>query len=185
MSDIFQRIEKLRLHQNWTWAQVGEALGLKTAMLMMVKSGKRKLSDRAVYRLERAEEKAGIYLEPLPIEHDTGNISPLIFSGRLRKLMDAGNITQNYLAEVTGVTQGAVSGWLKGSLPKVEHIQKIADFFGCPIKLLLSDSEQKETGLRPKREDWEGRAIAAEHNLRALIKGLKELTERFEQDLNK
>lgn len=70
MSDIlFQRLENLRLHQNWTWAQVGEAIGVKTAMIMMIKSGKRKLSTKALFRLKQVEREVGLGPPPNEEHH--------------------------------------------------------------------------------------------------------------------
>ena len=67
MSDsAYDRLERLRSHHDWTWAQVGNAIGVKVPMLMMVKKEKRKLSSKAMRRLVDAEIAAG--LRPPPRE---------------------------------------------------------------------------------------------------------------------
>lgn len=62
-SRLFDRLEKLRSVQQLTWAQVAEKLGVKVAMLMMVKGGQRNLSERVLTRLEWAEFEAGLKLK--------------------------------------------------------------------------------------------------------------------------
>lgn len=67
-SDIFSRIENLRIKTDRTWAQMSDVLGLGVSMLMMVKSGKRGLSAKALYRLENAEREAGIAPPKVSVE---------------------------------------------------------------------------------------------------------------------
>lgn len=56
----WERIDNYRNKTGQTLDQVAEAIGLGKSMLMMVKSGKRHLSSKALYRLEQAELEAGI-----------------------------------------------------------------------------------------------------------------------------
>jgi transcriptional regulator with XRE-family HTH domain len=46
--------------QGLTWKQVAEKIGVGVTMLMMVKSGRRNLSNKTLYRLEQAEVAAGL-----------------------------------------------------------------------------------------------------------------------------
>jgi transcriptional regulator with XRE-family HTH domain len=59
-SPVFERLEKLRTNQQLTWSQVAEKLGVKVAMLMMVKGGQRNLSEKVLAKLEWAEVEAGL-----------------------------------------------------------------------------------------------------------------------------
>lgn len=59
-SALFQRLERLRSMQELTWNQVGQKLGVSVPMLMLVKTGRRNLSERVLARLQWAEVEAGL-----------------------------------------------------------------------------------------------------------------------------
>ena len=60
------RIERYMVRTGKTWAQVGADIKCSTAMLSMVKTGKRNLSKKALFRLEEAERVAGLS-PPTPV----------------------------------------------------------------------------------------------------------------------
>lgn len=49
-----------------TWEGLGQTLHITTAMLSMIKTGKRNPSKKLLFRLEEAERQAGI-LPPVPV----------------------------------------------------------------------------------------------------------------------
>ncbi|MFZ2279524.1 MAG: XRE family transcriptional regulator [Prosthecobacter sp.] len=51
--------------------------------------------------------------------------------------MSERNITQVILAQTVGVTQGAVSGWLNGGIPKMDKLIKIAETLQVPPEDLM------------------------------------------------
>lgn len=55
-----ERLERLRVHTQSTWDQVGERIGIKRAMIQHVKRGARQLSTKTLYRLHAAEVEAGL-----------------------------------------------------------------------------------------------------------------------------
>jgi transcriptional regulator with XRE-family HTH domain len=55
-----QRIDDLRMKLQLSWAETAAKVGLSESMLYQVKSGKKNLSDKALYRLEQAEREAEI-----------------------------------------------------------------------------------------------------------------------------
>lgn len=55
-----ERLERLRVETQATWAEVAEVLGLSQSMIYQVKSGARQLSTKAEHRLAVAERKAGL-----------------------------------------------------------------------------------------------------------------------------
>ena len=66
------------------------------------------------------------------------------FSRQLSLLMERNNISDGVLAKYVGVTRQSVMGWKKGSIPTVDKLQKIAEFFEIPISIFgYSFSEMK------------------------------------------
>lgn len=57
---VFKRLERLRRLQGLSWNEVGQKLGVGVGMLMMVKTGRRSLSEKVLARLEWAEVEAGL-----------------------------------------------------------------------------------------------------------------------------
>ena len=55
------------------------------------------------------------------------------FGERLSLLMKRHNITDGVLANYVGVSRQAVINWKKGAVPKIDKIQKIAEYFEVPI----------------------------------------------------
>ena len=54
------RLKRLRLHSQLNWDAVAERIGISTSMLYQVLRGDRELSDKAKWRLEFAEQEAGV-----------------------------------------------------------------------------------------------------------------------------
>ncbi len=76
----FARVQALRLKQGWTWEQTGKELGVSTAMLHLVKTGKRRLSQKVLFRLEQAEAHAGLRPPYQPEKLPSGMEKDVIFS---------------------------------------------------------------------------------------------------------
>lgn len=71
------------------------------------------------------------------------NEGSVIFVANLRRLIEERDITQTELAEAIGVTQGMVSNWLRGTnYPRIQTMQKIANYFNIPVTSLTSRSSQ-------------------------------------------
>ena len=64
----------------------------------------------------------------------------MIFAGELRKLMALKGHTQVNLADALDVAQSAVSNYLRGRLPRVEILHKIAKIYGVSIANLMRDN---------------------------------------------
>lgn len=64
-------------------------------------------------------------------------MSKLIFSERLIQLMEKAGVRQEDLAVATGVSQGAVSRWLSGSIPRSDKIWLIAKKLGVRVEDLV------------------------------------------------
>lgn len=71
------------------------------------------------------------------------------------ELLHKYGVTPYKISKETGISQTTLSNWKSGrSLPKVESMQKIADFFGVSLEYLLTGKEAdlKEPVLKPKDE---------------------------------
>ena len=77
-------------------------------------------------------------------------ISNNVFSQKLTALLDKNKTPQKDLAEVLGVTRQMVSLYANGqSLPDIDKLQKIANFYNVTVSYLLGGSDCKEA----KNED--------------------------------
>lgn len=57
---------------------------------------------------------------------------------KIQRLMDSRGITAYQLAKETGIAPSRFSQWKRGDCnPKVDKIQKIAEYFGVTIEYLL------------------------------------------------
>lgn len=69
------------------------------------------------------------------------------FSQRLSEIMSERNISAYRLAKEIAVHQTTIKNWLDGKTPRIEHMQKIADYFNVSIEWL--------TGASPYRTVFE------------------------------
>jgi len=64
-----------------------------------------------------------------------------IFKRKLPIYMDKARVRQIDLAKAVGVSKGTVSCWINGkSFPRIDTIQRIADFLGCLTDDLLFET---------------------------------------------
>ncbi len=55
-------------------------------------------------------------------------------------LMLKNNVTADKVAKATGILQSTLSDWKTGKYtPKLDKLQKIADYFGVPITYFLEE----------------------------------------------
>lgn len=58
---------------------------------------------------------------------------------RIRDLMDERDLNQNAVANIAGVSKGAVSQWFSGGFePKASSLAKLADYFGVSVEYLMT-----------------------------------------------
>lgn len=71
-------------------------------------------------------------------------INANIFSSRLKTLRKENNLTLDELHSKTGISISALSRYEKGTrIPKIEQIQKLADYFGVSVGYLQGVSDVK------------------------------------------
>ena len=64
-----------------------------------------------------------------------------MFKLRLCELMKENNLTKAKIVRATGITEGAIDGWIKrGAQPTAEMIIKLADYFEVSTDYLLGRS---------------------------------------------
>lgn len=62
-----------------------------------------------------------------------------------QKLLDERGATAYQVSKATGISTGSLTDWKKGrSSPKIENLQKIADYFGVTIDYFYGKVEQKK-----------------------------------------
>jgi transcriptional regulator with XRE-family HTH domain len=62
----------------------------------------------------------------------------------LEQLLKERGITAYRLAKETGVTTATLTSWKKGIYtPKLDKLQKIADYFGVSVEYFMGESEEK------------------------------------------
>lgn len=67
------------------------------------------------------------------------------FSKNLKFLFEKYNVEQNSLAEKLGVTPAAITEWVKcRKFPRIDKIQKLADYFNLSISSLIEDNIEYE-----------------------------------------
>jgi transcriptional regulator with XRE-family HTH domain len=91
---VFGRLRRLQRAEGMTWNQVAEKLNISVSMLMMVKSGSRNLSEKALYRLDRLEKeiedrKSGAERVVEALINDEGTAAYLIHERHSKALLTA------------------------------------------------------------------------------------------------
>ena len=62
------------------------------------------------------------------------------------KLLRERGVTADKVAKATGISTGSMTDWKKGrSAPKVDKLQKIADYFGVSVDYLLGNEPKEKT----------------------------------------
>jgi transcriptional regulator with XRE-family HTH domain len=62
---------------------------------------------------------------------------------RIESLRKSKGLSQGKLEKQLGFSNGSISKW-KNSTPKVERLQKLADFFGVSVEYLMTGKEDKQ-----------------------------------------
>lgn len=71
---------------------------------------------------------------------------------KIYKLRKEKGISQEMLGQSLGVSRQAVSKWETGTLPDIENLSKLADFFSCSVDFLLDKEKDSEKEILVKKE---------------------------------
>ena len=70
------------------------------------------------------------------------------------RLLQSRNVTAYQVSKATGISQSTLSDWKKGrSVPKMDKMQKIADFFGVTLDYLLGTEKDPAPAGKVSDED--------------------------------
>lgn len=74
---------------------------------------------------------------------------------KIYKLRKEKGISQERLGQSLGVSRQAVSKWETGTLPDIENLSKLADFFSCSVDFLLDKEKgvEKEIPVEKKTKE--------------------------------
>lgn len=65
---------------------------------------------------------------------------------KFQKLLDEKNVTANRVAKATGIDRSAFTHWKNGKFtPKINTLEKIADYFNVPVSYFYEEKEGKPT----------------------------------------
>ena len=69
------------------------------------------------------------------------------------QLLKMNNVTVYQVSKATGVAQSSLSDWKKGkSKPKIDKMQKIADYFNVPVEYLLTGEKKSPDQMSEDEE---------------------------------
>ena len=63
----------------------------------------------------------------------------MTFSSKLQKLRKDNNLSQEQLASELCVSRQAISKWELGTLPDINNLVKVSNFFNCSLDYLMND----------------------------------------------
>ena len=68
----------------------------------------------------------------------------MTFSSKLQKLRKDNNLSQEQLASELCVSRQAISKWELGTLPDINNLVKVSNFFNCSLDYLMNDDKFEE-----------------------------------------
>lgn len=76
----------------------------------------------------------------------------MLFSQKLKKIMDEKKLTTYKIQKGTGISQGNVDSWLKGkSKPRAANLNKLCTFLDVPVEYFSADPPKESKFALHKR----------------------------------
>lgn len=75
----------------------------------------------------------------------------MTFSSKLQKLRKDNNLSQEQLASELCVSRQAISKWELGTLPDINNLVKVSNFFNCSLDYLMNDDNRNEHNADKER----------------------------------
>ena len=141
-------IKVIRQKMKVTQTQLAEDIGLSNGIISLWESGLRTPSADAIIKLSRYFQLSTDYI--LKVTDDDSMLQRVddfvvdmtVFNSRLKELRAAKSLSQEQLANRTGLTKTSINHWENGKcLPNANAIIILAYFFGVTTDYLLGESD--------------------------------------------
>lgn len=111
----------------------------------------------------------------------------MTFSSKLQKLRKDNNLSQEQLASELCVSRQAISKWELGTLPDINNLVKISNFFDCSLDYLMNDDKEdqfeeefsNEQNKIANNENIGTKATAIKSHLKFILSGSEWLFRSF------
>ena len=136
---MYEKFSQLLAAQNVTPYRIHKETGISTATLSDWKNGK------SEPKRDKIQKICDFFNVPISYFYDDLDSDIAISSYEIfAELLKKKGIKTSDVAAATGISNMTFSDWKKGkSTPKVDKLQKIADFFGVTLEYLTTGKETK------------------------------------------
>ena len=149
MKEVFtSNIKKLRKEYNLSQTQFAEEIGYSKNTVSLWELGTRTPCADAIIILSRYFQVSTDYLLKLNDDNamlhriDDFDVDLTTFNKRLKELRQKNNLSQDGLANKTGISQSAIGNWELGKgVPAVTAVITLAQYFGVTTDFLLGESD--------------------------------------------
>lgn len=156
---IGEKIKALRLKNNLTLEQVGNAVGVGKSTVRKWENGMiANMRRDKIVSLAKALNTTPAYLLGFS-EEPASTVSPY---EKIKELCEKEGFSISALSQnIPGlsVNKASITGWKNGSKPRPDKMKAIADYFGVSVEWLQGTSEQKEKPLSEPEELKENEII--------------------------
>ena len=134
---MYEKFSQLLAAQNVTPYRIHKETGISTATLSDWKNGK------SEPKRDKIQKICDFFNVPISYFYDDLDSDIAISSYEIfAELLKKKGIKTSDVAAATGISNMTFSDWKKGkSTPKVDKLQKIADFFGVTLEYLTTGKE--------------------------------------------
>lgn len=100
-----------------------------------------------------------------------------MFYDNLQRLCNERGVKITHVVDALGFSQGNLSNWKSGRVPRYDSMKKIADFFNVPVDVLVRGVENSESANNFSFEDEQliSAFYEADDNIKAAIRQLLKL----------
>jgi transcriptional regulator with XRE-family HTH domain len=100
-----------------------------------------------------------------------------VLTKNLQKYLGLNNATQKDVANAIGVSTGTFNDWVKGrAVPRMDKIQKLADYFDIEVSDLLEEHSLETKRYRQKEMNAIVEDLELNPELIALLRSVQQLT---------
>jgi transcriptional regulator with XRE-family HTH domain len=108
-----------------------------------------------------------------------------VLTKNLQKYLGLNNATQKDVANAIGVSTGTFNDWVKGrAVPRMDKIQKLADYFDIEVSDLLEEHSLETKRYRQKEMNAVVEDLELNPELIALLRSVQQLTIEDRELLN-